>query len=591
MEYFMLKFTKVKKNILCYAILSIALAFLVIRCFFGFDPTDESFYYTIPLRFLKGDCPIIDEWNVSQFYSILLCPIVWLFTVVTGSTQGRSLYGRLVYCLISLILSIGIFHSFRKRIGCYSALCCALLYLFCARGNIMGISYYKLYSCFLTLAVVLYMHFLGDQKSFRPLQWFIIGLTHGLAALCMPYFVLFILAGSILAISKKKIREALSYLCAAMLILILFLSIIFVRGYGITEIITNFSYMMEDPEHSVDIFAKTIYTILELGRQCFAGIPLVLYTFWRILKRRSLNVYWQFFVLISFILMAIFGYGLTIPGALYNQTVFLTFPLLFVKDPELKRSSNFRLGQAVYLYGVISAILFWIGSNTRTSCLVTGFIISQIGAALMISEIKERYQDAKLINGKSVCINRVVTYSLSILAVVFVFFAGVVRLTVFYRDARLPKLTSQISQGPAMGIFTEENKYNDYCAVLEGLEDVKKNSAANSRILVSRKAPWVYLAADLPFGTCTAWTKPLDNDQQEAYLKIHANRFPDIVIVMHDDVGISVGFDADLNPNAGNARKGYVWEQIKKRGYTVIEYPAFTAYINPSAVETTVGIE
>ncbi len=141
MEYFMLKFTKVKKNILCYAILSIALAFLVIRCFFGFDPTDESFYYTIPLRFLKGDCPIIDEWNASQFYSILLCPIVWLFTVVTGSTQGIILYGRLVYCLISLILSIGIFHSFRKRIGCYSALCCALLYLFCARGNIMGISY------------------------------------------------------------------------------------------------------------------------------------------------------------------------------------------------------------------------------------------------------------------------------------------------------------------------------------------------------------------------------------------------------------------------------------------------------------------
>ena len=31
--------------------------------------------------------------------------------------------------------------------------------------------------------------------------------------------------------------------------------------------------MMEDPEHSVDIFAKTIYTILELGRKLMS-IPI-----------------------------------------------------------------------------------------------------------------------------------------------------------------------------------------------------------------------------------------------------------------------------------------------------------------------------
>jgi hypothetical protein len=560
MEYFMLKFTKVKKDILCYAILSTALALLVIRCFFGFDPTDESFYYTIPLRFIKGDCPIIDEWNLSQFYSVLLCPI--------------------------LFLSIGVFRTFRERIDRFSALCCALLYLFCARGNIMGISYYKLYSCFLTIALLLYLYF-RDQKSLRPLHWFALGLIQGLAALCMPYFALFILTGSILAISKKKIREAFSYLCAAILIFALFLSIIFARGYGITEILTNFSCMMDDPEHSMDFFAKVIYTILEFGRQSFAGIPFVLYTFWRILKRKPLNAYWQFFVLISFILMAISGYGLTTPGALYDQIVFLTFPLLFVKDPDLRRSSNFRLGQAVYLYGVISAILFWIGSNTRISCLVTGFIISQIGAALMISAVKARYRNANLITGNDVYINRVATYSLPTLAVVFVIFAGVVHLSVFYRDADLPKLTSQISQGPAMGIFTEENKYDDYYAVLEGVEEVKQNCSANSRIFVSRKAPWVYLAADLPFGTCTAWTKPLDNPQQEDYLKMHINRFPDIVIVLHDDVGGSQGYEADLNPNAGNARKGYVWEQIRKRSYIAIEYSAFTAYINPSALATT----
>lgn len=82
---------------------------------------------------------------------------------------------------------------------------------------------------------------------------------------------------------------------------------------------------------------------------------------------------------------------------------------------------------------------------------------------------------------------------------------------------------------------------------------------------------------------------PLDNPQQEAYMKMHMDRFPDIVIVLHDDVGTSYGFEADLNPNSGNAREGYIWDQIIKRGYTTTEYAAFTAYINPNAVTTAAG--
>ena len=524
-----------------------------------------------------------------SFISILLCPFVFLFTAISGSTQGIILYGRIVYCIISFILGIGIFHTIRKRVGRFSALCCALLYLFCARGNIMGISYYKMYTYFLIIALILYLQF-RDQERLRVQHWFVLGLIQGLAALCMPYFALFIMAGFFtLVFSKRKTNEAFSYLCAAILILVLYLSIIFAKGYGITDIFTNFTCMLDDPNHSMDFFTKAIRTILEFGRQCFTGVPVVLYTFWRIWKRKPLNGQWSSLVLISFILMTLSGYGLTIPGTLYNQAVFLAFPLLFVKVPELRKDSNFRLGQEIYLYGVISAVIFWIGSNTQTSCLVTGFVISQIGAALMISAIRARYQAAKPDDEKNLHINRVTTHSLSALAVIFVIFAGVVRLTVFYRDIGLSELTRQIRQGPAKGIFTEENKLDDYNAVLGGMEDVKKNCSTNSRIFVSRKAPWVYLAADLPFGTCATWTMPLDNPQQEAYMKMHMDRFPDIVIVLHDDVGTSYGFEADLNPNSGNAREGYIWDQIIKRGYTTTEYAAFTAYINPSAVTTAAG--
>lgn len=574
-----------RKNTLCLTVLGAVVALVAIRCFFGFDPDDESFYYTIPLRFLKGDCPIIDEWQVSQFYSVLLCPVVFLYTAIKGSTEGILLFGRLLYCAIAGLLSLWIYRSFRCLIRPFPALTCALLYLFCARGNIMGLSYYKIYTAFLLIALLLYLHFENDG-ALTPGKWFLIGLFHGLACLCMPYFALFVLGLTLFLIIKKhQVREAAAYILAPVLVLVLYLSIIFSHGYGISDILTNFSYMLEDPSYQMSIFQKAFRTLGGLLRQCFAGIPFVLYVLWCNVRKKELSRHWQLFALVSLVLMAITGNGFVTPGALYDQLIFLSLPLLFIRKDLRKDPAFWRTGRTIYLYGILSAILFWLGSDTRTSCLVTGFMIAQIGAMTMLvasvekekagepeETAEQRTKDQKTA-GKRL---------LPVLLAFCVFTAGFVRIFIVYRDESLSHLTNRISQGPAAGIFTEENKYKDYNAIYEGLEDVAETYGSDTtRIFISQKAPWAYLAADLKFGTCTAWAMQLNNWQQGIYYKTHPEMFPDIVIVLNDDVGSSSGFSSEVNPNAGNKREGFLWDQMQDKGYTAVVYDAFTAYVNP----------
>ena len=67
--------------------------FLFWKARYGFANSDESFYLTIPFRLLSGDRLIVDEWNVTQFSSLLLllaaCHNEAMDPVITGYRMGQ----------------------------------------------------------------------------------------------------------------------------------------------------------------------------------------------------------------------------------------------------------------------------------------------------------------------------------------------------------------------------------------------------------------------------------------------------------------------------------------------------------------------
>lgn len=576
-------------------IFTLTFLLLLVRCFLGFDPTDESFYYTIPLRFLKGDCPIIDEWQVSQFYSILLCPFVWIHTHLFGGTDGILLAGRIVYLCIAMSLALAIFFTFRQQLNNFYALICSLLYLFYARGNIMGLSYYKLYTAFCLLSLILYICYSTNtgakqRAEFRLHQYLILGLLQGLAALCMPFFALWILFAFVFTIPQtRKRKSSITYLFGSIAIFLLFLEFIFAHGYGPVDILTNFQYMLEDPSYHMSIWEKSFRTAGGLFKQCWAGIPFFIYCMWHVLKGRQFPARQTLVLAISSVILTAFlGKGFDTPGALFDQITFFSFPFLFTRD---EGCPDLSIGKRIYLYGCACAILFWLGSDTRTNSLCTGFVISAIGSVYMLHALVMNSSSSlpKDITSPTVR-QHIYQISFSFLLIFYVCSAGYVRFATVYRDCPVTKLTDRLKCGPAKGLFTTSVKADDYNKQYEGLIQLKEIVPdVSQKIFVSRRGVWIYLAANYSFGTCTAWTMELSNFQQTEYLKSHPQKFPDIVIILHDDVGTSLGWSAEVTPNAYNYRKGYLWEQLMKRGYTKIVYDAFDAYIRTDLLSACAG--
>ncbi len=124
---------------------------------------DEDFYLTIPQRLLKGDRLLVDEYEVSQLSSVFLILPYWLFTRLTGSSEGVVLYMRLLFCCVDLVLFVFYYMKLRDRkfFGLIpAAIFCADQYL-----GLLCLNYYSM--CHQALAIVCMLLFLPENRPGR----------------------------------------------------------------------------------------------------------------------------------------------------------------------------------------------------------------------------------------------------------------------------------------------------------------------------------------------------------------------------------------------------------------------------------------
>ncbi|MCR5222307.1 MAG: hypothetical protein K6D90_05545, partial [Lachnospiraceae bacterium] len=88
---------------------------LLIRAFYGFCWSDETFYYSIAYRFLQGDAPFFEEWYPTQLNSIFLMPFVALYRLIAGSNDGIILTFRILYVLVSFLIAWQLFRVMEKE--------------------------------------------------------------------------------------------------------------------------------------------------------------------------------------------------------------------------------------------------------------------------------------------------------------------------------------------------------------------------------------------------------------------------------------------------------------------------------------------
>lgn len=529
------------------ALIAGGIIFAFWKCVFGFGGNDEAFYLTVPQRFNMGDALIKDEWHLSQLSGFLLMPFVWLFTTITGSTEGIILAARVLYIIFHATVSIVIYTRIRKY-G-YVSVFASVLYFIYTPYDIMAMSYNTMGLDFVTLAGVI----MGTASYKKKLPLIVSGVAFAAAVLCCPYLaVAYILYGICVLIHtfiknketkfilKSELFAGKTFLFFSIGIFALasvFLVFVLTR-VSIKEIFNYLPYLMTDPEHPqialgtrFGMYFKSIYN-------CHSHFYIALFSYLVLIvvmiidrKRKShRSIY-----LIVTTAIVIFCYVLLLPQLTYSTYNAIMFPLIFIGITSyiLCENKPKPLFASLFVLGIIYSFAICFSSNQYFYVISMVITASNIASYVFLAQLLREMKTTQDNIEYAVWVKRG-----SFLFVAFmIFLQGAFQITVkaehcFWESGNTSNLTAQIKNGPAKGIYTNVNNCNTYEQIYSDLQYYKNKQKDKILFLTSRT--WCYLAVDFPYGTLSAWIsgeKPSSVERLKTYYRVNYEEIPKYIYI------------------------------------------------------------
>lgn len=532
------------------ALIAGGIIFAFWKCVFGFGGNDEAFYLTVPQRFNMGDALIKDEWHLSQLSGFLLMPFVWLFTTITGSTEGIILAARVLYIIFHATVSIVIYSRIRKY-G-YVSVFASVLYFIYTPYDIMAMSYNTMGLDFVTLAGVI----MGTASYKKKLPLIVSGVAFAAAVLCCPYLaVAYILYGICVLIhtfiKNKETKFILkSELFAGKTFLFFSIGIFALAAVflvfaltrvSIKEIFNYLPYLMTDPEHPqialgtrFGMYFKSIYN-------CHSHFKIALFSYLVMIvvmiidrKRKShRSIY-----LIVTTAIVIFCYVLLLPQLTYSTYNAIMFPLIFIGITSyiLCENKPKPLFASLFVPGIIYSFAICFSSNQYFYVISMVITASNIASYVFLAQLLREMKTTQDNIEYAVWVKRG-----SFLFVAFmIFLQGAFQITVkaehcFWESGNTSNLTAQIKNGPAKGIYTNVNNCNIYEQIYSDLQYYKNKQ--DDKILFLTSKTWCYLAVDFPYGTLSAWIsgeKPSSVERLKTYYRVNYEEIPKYIYIPKD---------------------------------------------------------
>ena len=532
------------------ALIAGGIIFAFWKCVFGFGGNDEAFYLTVPQRFNMGDALIKDEWHLSQLSGFLLMPFVWLFTTITGSTEGIILAARVLYIIFHATVSIVIYSRIRKY-G-YVSVFASVLYFIYTPYDIMAMSYNTMGLDFVTLAGVI----MGTASYKKKLPLIVSGVAFAAAVLCCPYLAAaYILYGICVLIHtfirnketkfilKSELFAGKTFLFFSIGIFALaavFLVFALTR-VSIKEIFNYLPYLMTDPEHPqialgtrFGMYFKSIYN-------CHSHFKIALFSYLVMIvvmiidrKRKShRSIY-----LIVTTAIVIFCYVLLLPQLTYSTYNAIMFPLIFIGITSyiLCENKPKPLFASLFVLGIIYSFAICFSSNQYFYVISMVITASNIASYVFLAQLLREMKTTQDNIEYAVWVKRG-----SFLFVAFmIFLQGAFQITVkaehcFWESGNTSNLTAQIKNGPAKGIYTNVNNCNTYEQIYSDLQYYKNKQ--EDKILFLTSKTWCYLAVDFPYGTLSAWIsgeKPSSVERLKTYYRVNYEEIPKYIYIPKD---------------------------------------------------------
>lgn len=489
----------------------------------GYVDADESFYLTVPYRFLQGDAPLVDEWHVSQLVGIVLYPFLKLYMLFHHSTDGIYLAFRYMYVGI-LIISSFVSYCLLRHKNQFLAATASIIFGLFTHGCLRTLSYNTIGLIFVwLLSTVL----LSELKFCK--KYILAGVILAGVILCNPYMILLYIIYLVACVIRRKenglfgIKALGVVTIGAGIIFVLFLLFLFSRT-TISDLLRNIPFIFNDPAHEV----KTLWDIIE---------PVINFVWW--FKPYFIVVIcgliagmcipaWRKYVFIGVALISMLLWMLLVvyktPG-IGKHAIMLPMTIIGGIAFVYTRDKSWNVFICGWILGIIYALCMNLSSNQGIYVICNACTVSSCASLFLINDFM----------GECAGWNRKYIWfflliASQILAEVYVNFNYV------YWENDISSLKYEIQIGPMRGIYTTKEKKEQY---EEKIENIKLlGNLEEKNILFFNTFPAGYMIAEnARNGSFSAWMREspsIDDAKMQMYYNCHEQKIPDIVYITED---------------------------------------------------------
>lgn len=558
------------------ALLAAGVTFAIWKAFFGFGGYDESFYLTIPHRLGMGDALFRDEWHLSQMSGVLLLPFVKLYTTIVGSCEGMILFFRFFYVIVHAAATVALYRCLRK----YGPLMlfATMLFFMYVPYNIMAYSYNTMSVDLLVMAGAL----MGTADYTKKLPLILAGLAFAGAVLCSPYlavayalYIVCVLAHIIIkkVFAEKELKFALTtdlfslktfiWFTVGVAALAVVVTGAIVIKTGIVAIFENLPKMLLDPEHPQLSFMDKLKYYHQFTAKCHPNFRMALWAYGAVLfvmicdmKRKKHRAPY----LIASIAITVFCYIMFIPQMELKYYNAMMYPMLFVGITSyiLCENKPRTLLTSLFALGVIYSFAVCFSSNQYFYVISMAMSVANIASFVFLAQlIKELRQTDDNLDYALFLKRFALGGTAFMLALLGFCELGIRTNACFWEGKDLSILNTQITCGPAKGIYTTPERAQDYENIYNDIQYF--NNVDKDNILCLTAKTWAYLSLDdMGYGTFSAWLSGENNaalSRLDTFYRANPEKRPRYVYV----------------PLNGTWDYSYLYAWLAQNGYVRIE--------------------
>lgn len=446
-----------KKILLCGCVLLAVLMY--IRCFYGVDITDESFYVADAKAMLNGNVPYAYcNYSLASGAAFLMIPQLFMYGKIFPELQGVVLFMRLSYTTLRLLVLFISYRILKKYISDTSALLAVACMIPFWGSVVQNYSYNSIPTVLVFLCAVI-LYDVAQQEGKHPLwKLFLTGFLMAIAILAHPvYVVALLLFFALLFIDtqpKKRGAHIVAF-CAGGLLELLIVFVPIICQVGIATLLRGLNRYIH-PFASQSLTQSTAASRLEeLVGLAWPAIrngvltAIVVLVLCLILFRKLHKVKYRLYALSASVIAAVWGSLFYIWNNFNGYDRLCMLGVLVscgVVAYVVLRPGKKRLLLYLGIYPTLFAVLESVATGSNPALSRFYYTIPALCALVAIG--KESHERSL----------RIVTVCVAVTSVVVMTVTG---WQYVYRDAPIAELDTVVQSGVYAGLRTTEQRAHD----------------------------------------------------------------------------------------------------------------------------------